>query len=105
MARPAIIDDLKIKRIIDAVSKGNTRQNAAMAARISTACLMTWIRKGRAGEEPYSSFVNRLYEAEAEAEARHVSNIEIAAGKGAWQASAWWLERRRRFAWRKPAAE
>ncbi len=70
--RPTKLDDLTGKRVCDAIATGNTRRCAATAA----------------GEK-----------ADAEAEARQVTVIVDAAQAGAWQAAAWWLERRRSDRW------
>jgi hypothetical protein len=104
VGRPTKLDDLLAKRICDSVAAGNTRRCAAQAAGIAYSTLKEWVRRGDEGEEPFAAFLARLEKADGEAEERHVRNIETAAARGSWQASAWWLERRRRYSgWRRPA--
>jgi hypothetical protein len=43
----------------------------------------------------FATFATAIEEAEADAEVRNVAVIAKAAHDGTWQASAWWLERRR----------
>lgn len=50
--------------------------------------------------ERYPSFAVEVEKAEAEAEQLHVVNIRTHSADN-WQASAWWLERRRHGDWRK----
>lgn len=52
---------------------------------------MTWIRRGRAGDEPFAAFVHKLEETEAETEEALLVQIRAA---DAWQSKAWILERR-----------
>jgi len=75
------------QRLLSALSAGNTRQAACHYAGISDESLRRW--------QQSVEFVERLKKAEADAEVRHVANIAKAAQDGQWQASAWWLERRR----------
>lgn len=84
------------KTLLAALKGGNTRATACKIAGIHYATLKRWC----ALSAPFCAEVDR---AEAEAEQKHVANIRIAGGKGNWQASAWWLERRRTGDWRKPS--
>ncbi len=93
MGRPTLLDDLRAKRIVDAVAQGATRAVAAEAANVDRNTLLGWLRKGREGVEPYASFLDRVKTAEAKGEAELLSTIRIASGKS-WQAAAWLLERR-----------
>lgn len=105
MARPIELDDLKAQRICAAIAAGNTRRCAAAAAGVSVDSLITWVRRGRSGEEPFAAFAARVQKADAEAEEAKVKVIGDAAEDGSWQAAAWWLERRRRRTWRRPPME
>lgn len=100
--RPTVLDDLKAKRICDAVAAGNTRRCAAATAGIAYATMKLWVQRGKKGEQPYLAFLARLEKADAEAEEAAVKEILVAARDGSWQAAAWWLERRRRQTWRRP---
>jgi len=106
MARPTKLDDLLSKRIVMAIAKGLPRDTAAKLAGIAPSTLYLWLRKGDAGEEPFSEFSDALKRAEAEGEAELVAIIREA-GKTSWQACAWLLERRRpaRWAVRRERAE
>lgn len=105
MGRPTVLDDLVAQRICAAIAEGNTRRCAAQAAGVSVSALKEWMQRGRAGREPYTSFLAKLEKADAEAEAKAVKVITDAALSGTWQSAAWWLERRRRNTWRRPAQE
>jgi hypothetical protein len=81
-------------RVLQALRDGNTRTAAGAVAGIHHDTLIEWQRK-------YPEFSAEVQKAEAEAELKHVANICKAAGEGSWQASAWWLERRRFEQWRR----
>lgn len=98
MARPTKLDDLVSKRIVNAIAKGLPRDTAAKLAGIAPSTLYLWLRKGDAGEEPFSEFSDALKRAEAEGEAELVAIIREA-GKTSWTACAWLLERRRPARW------
>ena len=76
------------QRLLTALAAGNTRQAACHYAAISDETFARWQRSS-------VEFVDAVKKAEADAEVRHVANIAKAAQDGQWQASAWWLERRR----------
>lgn len=94
MGRPVTLDDLRAKRIIDAIRKGMSRTAAAAKGGIGRTTLMNWLARGRDEEAPYADFLNRVKAAEAEAEAEMVALVRVAALEPKyWQAAAWWLER------------
>lgn len=102
MGRPTKLDDLRAKRIVDAIGKGLSRTAAAASGGISRRTLENWLADGRADVEPYVRFLHRVQEAEAKAEAEMVSCIRTAAlDPRYWQAAAWWLERLRPADWSK----
>ncbi len=107
IGRPSKLDDLTAKRIVDAIAAGGSRAAAAEAARVHRSTLMTWLARGRNGEQPYRDFLDRVKKAEAEAELSMVAIVRTAATNGTWQAAAWWLERRRSrtYALRREARE
>lgn len=84
------------KAICRNIANGNTLENSAKMAGISYNTLVRWRHLS-------VSFRDAVAKAEAEAEGLHVGNIVRAGVEGHWQASAWWLERRRHSEWRKPA--
>jgi len=88
MARPTKRTPALEQRLMGALRAGNTRRAAASFAGVSEDSLQRWERRSAA-------FADALKKAEADAEVRHVANIAKAAQDGTWQASAWWLERRR----------
>lgn len=94
MARPTKYSPESAKRITDALAAGNTRQAAAAYGGIDLHTLARWI-------ERYASFASAIKSAEAQAEVGHVARIAQASQAGNWQASAWWLERRRHADWGK----
>lgn len=94
VGRPSKYTPERVTRILDLLRDGNTRKATALASGISVDTLADW-------QERYPDFSEQVKEAEGQAESKHVANILTAAGKGAWQASAWWLERRRHEDWGK----
>lgn len=68
----AFLDDLVAQKIVAAVKAGATRAGAAKAAKIGRSTLQSWLQKGRDGEEPYVSFLDRIREAEGDLEKKLV---------------------------------
>jgi len=96
MARPTKYDETRAKAILDNLRRGNTRRASAGAAGICEDTLAAWLKR-------YPDFSAEIKKAEWEAETAHVANIGRWAASGNWQASAWWLERKRPEDWKKPA--
>lgn len=92
MARPSKYSPERVKRITDALASGNTRATSAAYGGISIDTFLAWIRR-------FNDFSTLVKDAEAKAEVAHVANIAKAAQSGTWQASAWWLERRKPAEW------
>jgi hypothetical protein len=82
----------RVARILSLLEAGNTRGTSCRSAGISEDTFARWLAR-------YADFADQVKEAESSAESRHVANIATAAEKGSWQASAWWLERRRWSDW------
>lgn len=81
--------------IIKAIRLGSSYRAAANYAGVSEDALYEWLAKGReTGRQPYARFADDFEKARAEAVLRRIKRIEEAAQSGAWQADAWWLERR-----------
>jgi hypothetical protein len=87
MARPSKMTDARVSTLLMALREGNTRRAAAAHAGIDHATFYRWL-------ETNATFRDAIQKAEADAEVRHVA-IVAQAGQRNWQASAWWLERRR----------
>lgn len=106
LGRPSKLDDLRAKRIVDAIAKGLSRTAAAASAGVSRRALMNWLAAGRDGDANYVHFLHRVQEAEAKAEAEMVACIRNAALSDPkyWQAAAWVLERSRPADWAKREA-
>ena len=94
MGRPSKLTPEVEARIVEAVELGATWERAADAAGVGTSTLGLWRRRGEAGEVPYSAFLAALKKAEGAGVERALRVIRKAAEGGAWQASAWLLERR-----------
>jgi hypothetical protein len=92
MGRPSKYTKERAGRILSALREGNTRSASAALGGIDVGTLVSWERR-------FSDFSAHVKEAEAAAERMHVGNIKRAAFSGNWQASAWWLERRRPDDW------
>lgn len=102
MGRPTLLDDLRAKRIVDAIAKGLSRTAAAAKGGVSRSSLMDWLARGRDGEQPYADFLHRVKKAEADAEEAMVECVRTAALEPKhWTAAAWWLERARPAEWAK----
>jgi hypothetical protein len=84
----------KRKAILTSLQHGNTRRAACAAAGIHWDTFYQWLK-----DDP--TFSDAVAEKEAAAEIEAVSLIRNAAEGGAWQAAAWWLERRRHDDWKK----
>ena len=94
MGRPLKLTPETQARIVEAVELGATWERAADAAGVGASTLGLWRRRGEAGEVPYSAFLAALKRAEGAGVERALRVIRKAAEGGAWQASAWLLERR-----------
>jgi len=87
-------------RLVEAVEKGNYVCTACDLVGISTPTYYDWKMRGDKGEEPFSSFLSAIKEAEAKAEDNALQVIQ-GANKDSWQSAAWYLERRKPDRWGK----
>jgi hypothetical protein len=94
---PTALNDLVIRRIVDALKRGNTRINSCRLARVNPSTFGDWLHKGKAGHPDYIAFAIQIREAEAIAEDEVVEKIRT--GQPGWQGLAWWLQRRNRARW------
>lgn len=93
--RTSLLTPEVAQAIVKAVSAGNPRGVAAAAAGVSRATLFRWLARGRRETEgAYRDLCDGVKKAEARAVRRRVGVVRKAAASGAWQAAAWWLERR-----------
>ncbi len=94
MGRPSKLTPVVAARILEAVELGATWERAADAAGVGASTLRDWRQRGEAGEKPFAAFLAALKRAEGAGVERALMVIRKAAAAGAWQASAWLLERR-----------
>ena len=87
MARPTKYTRERYDAIVQAIELGCTREQAATAAGIGERTLYDWLHA-----KPQLS--QALEKAEAAGVASRLERINAAGRSGAWQADAWWLERR-----------
>lgn len=92
-------------KVVKFVSAGCFIETAAGAAGLSKNTLYEWMKLGENRKDPRSTEELRAWkklldEAAATAEARAVSGIQEAGAGGAWQAYAWFLERKYPDRWR-----
>jgi hypothetical protein len=86
-------DEDVAERILTALRAGAYIETAANHAGLSRSGFYKWMKKGRAGEEPYATFVADVDQALATAELTDWAFIGKAREKE-WTAAAWRLERR-----------
>ena len=94
MGRPSKLTPGTTARILEAVELGATWERAADAAGVGASTLRDWRQRGEAGEVPFVAFLAAVKKAEGAGVERALRSIRKAAEGGAWQASAWLLERR-----------
>lgn len=92
MARSTKFTDAVKSSLLALLAEGNTRRAAANVCGIEESTLKSYIRRN-------ASFASEVKKAEDKAETVHVANIARSAASGQWQASAWWLERKRPDDW------
>lgn len=85
-------DNLIVSRIIEAISKGHTKDMAAHYAGIDPSTLYRWIDYGKQGKKPYRAFLRKFERARAEGALKLLDTIKEAS-LTQWQAAAWLLER------------
>lgn len=93
MGRTTHLNDDVQHAVTTAIALGLTRRAAAALGGVSTMTLRNWEERGRAGEEPYASFLQAMELAEATKE-KDVTVSVIDASKSDWRAGAFYLERR-----------
>jgi len=92
---PSKFNEDRAEKLLQAVRGGNYLETAARYAGLSYSTLRRWILKADDPDAPpeYGEFRDALEKARADAEVASLAKIQKAASEGAWQASAWYLER------------
>ena len=95
------LDTYHIKKVLGYISEGLPKEKACTIAGISKSAFYLWYNQGKEdAEKGIESLQRELYEgvpaAEIECELWHLRVIKAAAKKH-WQASGWYLERRRGY--------
>jgi transposase len=109
--RPSKLSRPVRDRLIEALTTGAYREAAATYAGIHVATLYRWLERGDADikqglRSEFRELCEAVKGAEAEFQLRALRQIDAAAERGAWQASAWRLERKHPDSWgRKRAVE
>ena len=88
--------------IVEAIRVGNSKAVATRLAGVQDTTFHDWCKQGRdmPGRFPqYAKLVEDVEQALAEFEASRVALVKTAGDNGAWQAAAWWLERRKPDDW------
>jgi hypothetical protein len=93
MAQPTKLTPEAQQTLVRAIGLGATLTAACQAAGISLQTLYNWEDKAAERKQPYLALFEALQKAEGERQMRWLARIEKAASEGAWQASAWKLER------------
>lgn len=92
MARLTELTPALIDQIVARIRAGSYALVAARSCGVASSTWYGWLKRGRAGEAPYSELVDVVEKAHGDAEVKHVALVAKAAEK-TWQAAAWWLER------------
>ena len=93
MGQPAkILNDQIVDRLLEAASKGHTRDQCAYYAGIDPSTLYRWINLAKEGRQPYRSFYRKLEQARTKGSHQLLEKIREASCDQ-WQAAAWLLER------------
>ena len=92
MGRPTKLTAAVQKAICESIRGGNYADISAQAAGITKQTFYDWLKRGAAGDQPYSDFADSVQKARAIAQKHMVQTIQDAA-IDTWTAAAWWLER------------
>jgi hypothetical protein len=94
MARPSKLTPEVQANVCKTLAAGVDVETACRREGIGARTYYDWLEKGRAGTEPYASFVAATDQAMAEVETAVTYQI-LKATKQSWQAGAWWVKFRR----------
>ena len=100
MGRPTKLNEDTHKAIVDALTIGATRKDAALSAGVVYTTFLTWMQKGeKAKSGRYHDFNNACRIAEGTARLNFTAVIAKAANSGDWRAAMEYLKRRDRDNW------
>jgi hypothetical protein len=89
-----------VQCLLQAIEDGNYIETAAELAGLSKQSVYSWLKRGDAGEVPYTLFADVLKRAQARAEAAEVAKVRAAGNDPRfWAASMTFLERRHPERW------
>lgn len=93
----------RIEAVCKSLRLGNRLDTSAAACGVARSTFFEWLRKGRRDRDAQvqseeAAFVERVDEAQAQAEQRAVARVRRA-GREDWRAEAFWLERRHPESW------
>jgi transposase len=103
--RPSKLTPEVQETIVKYLRAGNSFKTACECAGIGASTGLEWRARGedrhcdRESDDIYAAFAEATRKAEHDAIARNVALIQKAGAEGNWQASAWFLERRRPEEW------
>lgn len=83
-----------VNRFVQYLQEGNYISTCCKLCGIDNSTFYEWKAKAEVGDPEYVDFVEKIAQAEAEAEQVHVKNILDKGKEGVWQCDAWWLERK-----------
>ncbi len=93
--RPSKLTPEIQEKIVQALSIGNYRKDAAEYAGLDAATLHRWMLRGsREKDSAYADFRTAVLEAESRAKITAIGCITKAMRNGDWRAAAYWLERK-----------
>ena len=96
MGRPTKLTPDTQARIVESLSHGSTRIDAAVVAGIDYKTFRGWVTRGKKEQSGiYRDFVLSLTRAESFAADEYAKLVRKGANED-WRAAAWWLERKRR---------
>jgi len=110
--RKTLLNNDRLEAITTMLRAGAYIDDSCKSVGISTTSFFNWIARGKVQRErqaaglqvdpdevPFLEFLEAIEIADAEGIIGHVMNIDTAAKNGAWQASAWILERKQPKKW------
>jgi transposase len=89
-------DKFVVEKLLAALRQGHTLTDAATFAGVAYVTVNTWLNQGAQAEEGTlaKEFFDKVELARAESVGDCIKSIKKAAKRGAWQAAAWFLEKR-----------
>lgn len=105
VGRPSVLNDVEAQ-ILAALQNGADRGAAAGYAGVPSGTFRSWLTRGRDGQEPFASFLQRVEATEAEAAVRMAKVVFDAAHQDHdVRAALEWLRRRRPDQWADPISQ